>query len=83
MLGKAFNDGGFAFFDKVDDLFWGEFFAHHDIWQDKIAAALASLKIVTPLGTNVTFNNPPDGNNNSPSVVVIKVNGRGTYDVVA
>ena len=40
MLGKAFNDGGFAFFDKVDDLFWGEFFAHHDIWQDKIAAAL-------------------------------------------
>jgi branched-chain amino acid transport system substrate-binding protein len=50
--------------------------------RDKIAAALASLKIVTPLGTNVTFNNPPDGNNNSPSVVVIQVNGRGTYDVV-
>jgi hypothetical protein len=44
---------------------------------------LASLKITTPLGTKVTFNNPPDGNNNSPSVVVIQVNGRGTYDVVA
>jgi len=53
------------------------------IERDKIAAALASLKITTPLGTNVTFNNPPDGNNNSPSVVVIQVNGRGTYDVVA
>jgi branched-chain amino acid transport system substrate-binding protein len=53
------------------------------IERDKIAVALASLKIITPLGTNVTFNNPPDGNNNSPSVVVIKVNGRGTYDVVA
>ena len=51
--------------------------------RDKIAAALASLKITTPLGTNVTFNNPPDGNNNSPSVVVIQVNGRGTYEVVA
>ena len=51
--------------------------------REKIAAALASLKITTPLGTNVTFNNPPDGNNNSPSVVVIQVNGRGTYEVVA
>ncbi len=51
--------------------------------RDKIAAALASLKITTPLGTTVTFNNPPDGNNNSPSVVVIQVNGRGTYEVVA
>lgn len=50
--------------------------------REKIAAALASLKITTPLGTNITFNNPPDGNNNSPSVVVIQVNGRGTYDVV-
>jgi branched-chain amino acid transport system substrate-binding protein len=51
--------------------------------REKIAAAVASLKIKTPLGTNVTFNNPPDGNNNSPSVVVIQVNGRGTYEVVA
>jgi hypothetical protein len=56
---------------------------YKDINLAKIAAALASLKITTPLGTNVTFNNPPDGNNNSPSVVVIQVNGRGTYEVVA
>ena len=50
--------------------------------REKIAQALTKLKITTPLGTNITFNNPPDGNNNSPSVVVIQVNGRGTYDVV-
>ena len=50
--------------------------------RDKIATALSSLKITTPLGTNVTFKNPPDGNNLSPSVVVIQVTGRGTYTVI-
>jgi branched-chain amino acid transport system substrate-binding protein len=47
--------------------------------RDKVAAALADLDFTTPLGTRVTFKNPPDGNNVNPSVVVIQVTGRGTY----
>jgi branched-chain amino acid transport system substrate-binding protein len=47
--------------------------------RDKLAAALADLDFTTPLGTRVTFKNPPDGNNINPSVIVIQVTGRGTY----
>jgi branched-chain amino acid transport system substrate-binding protein len=50
--------------------------------RDKLAAALADLDFTTPLGTRVTFKNPPDGNNVNPSVVVIQVTGRGTYVTV-
>ena len=34
-----------------------------------------TLDITTPLGTRITFKNPPDGNNLNPSVVVIQING--------
>jgi branched-chain amino acid transport system substrate-binding protein len=47
--------------------------------RDKVVAALAALDFTTPLGTRITFKNPPDGNNVNPSVVVIQVTGRGTY----
>jgi ABC-type branched-subunit amino acid transport system substrate-binding protein len=47
--------------------------------RDKLAAVLADLDHTTPLGTRVTFKNPPDGNNINPSVVVIQITGRGTY----
>ncbi len=47
--------------------------------RDKVVAALAALDFTTPLGTRVTFKNPPDGNNINPSVVVIQITGRGTY----
>jgi branched-chain amino acid transport system substrate-binding protein len=47
--------------------------------RDKLAAALADLDYTTPLGTRITFKNPPDGNNINPSVVVIQITGRGTY----
>lgn len=50
--------------------------------RERVAAALASLDITTPIGSRVTFKNPPDGNNINPSVVVVKVNGRGTYTAV-
>ena len=50
--------------------------------RDKIATALTDLNISTPIGTNVKYKNPPDGNNLSPSVVVIQVTGRGQYTVV-
>ena len=47
--------------------------------RDKLSAALADLDFTTPLGTRVTFKNPPDGNNVNPSVFVIQVTGRGAY----
>ncbi len=48
----------------------------------KLQEALASLDITTPIGTHVTFRNPPGGENQTPHVVVIQVTGRGTYAVV-
>lgn len=50
--------------------------------RDKIAAALGNLDFTSPIGSRITFKNPPDGNNINPTVVVVKVNGRGTYDAV-
>jgi branched-chain amino acid transport system substrate-binding protein len=50
--------------------------------RDRIAAALQNLDFTSPLGSRITFKNPPDGNNINPSVVVVKVNGRGTYEAV-
>lgn len=45
----------------------------------KIQEALATLDVVSPIGTHLTFHNPPDGNNNTPNVVAIQITGRGTY----
>lgn len=50
--------------------------------RDKIAAAMQNIDITTALGTRITFKNPPDGNNLNPSVVVVQVNGRGTYTTI-
>lgn len=44
--------------------------------------ALASLDLVTPIGTHVKFKNPPDGENLDPTVVCAQVTGRGTYAVI-
>jgi branched-chain amino acid transport system substrate-binding protein len=45
----------------------------------KMQEALAELDVVSPLGTHITFHNPPNGNNNTPNVVAIQITGRGTY----
>jgi branched-chain amino acid transport system substrate-binding protein len=45
----------------------------------KVQEALASLDTTSPIGTHITFHNPPDGNNNTPNVVAIEITGRGTY----
>jgi len=45
----------------------------------KMQEALAELDVVSPLGTHITFHNPPSGNNNTPNVVAIQITGRGTY----
>ena len=44
--------------------------------------ALASLDMVTPIGTHIRFKNPPDGENLDPTVVCAQVTGRGTYAVI-
>jgi G3E family GTPase/ABC-type branched-subunit amino acid transport system substrate-binding protein len=48
----------------------------------KLQEALGTLDITTPIGTHVTFHNPPDGENKTPHVVVIQITGRGSYTVV-
>jgi branched-chain amino acid transport system substrate-binding protein len=45
----------------------------------KMQEALTELDVVSPLGTHITFHNPPSGNNNTPNVVAIQITGRGTY----
>ena len=47
--------------------------------REKLAAVLAGLAITTPIGSQITFKNPPDGNNVNPSVVIVQIKGRGTY----
>jgi branched-chain amino acid transport system substrate-binding protein len=50
--------------------------------REKVQAALAKVQFKTPLGTKVTFKNPPAGDNLTPSVVVVEVTGRGAYTAV-
>jgi branched-chain amino acid transport system substrate-binding protein len=47
--------------------------------RDKVQAALSSLQYTAPLGTQVSFKNPPSGDNLTPSLVVIKITGRAAY----
>jgi branched-chain amino acid transport system substrate-binding protein len=48
----------------------------------KIQEVMASLDYKSPLGTHITFKNPPTGENLTPTVTVVQVNGRGSYVVV-
>ena len=48
----------------------------------KIRDVLASFKFTSPLGTNVDFQNPPDGDNRKPTVLIVRATGPGKYEVV-
>jgi branched-chain amino acid transport system substrate-binding protein len=48
----------------------------------KIQEALSKVSMSTPIGTKVTFKNPPNGDNLTPSVVVVQVTDRGAYVAV-
>jgi branched-chain amino acid transport system substrate-binding protein len=50
--------------------------------RSKIQQAMASLDFISPLGTRITFKNPPHGDNLTPTVTVVRVTGRAKYDVV-
>ena len=49
--------------------------------REKVQQALAKLEFTTPLGTKVTFKNPPAGDNLTRRLVV-QVTGRGSYTAV-
>jgi branched-chain amino acid transport system substrate-binding protein len=51
--------------------------------RQKVVASLQTLDMTTPLGTPIKFKNPPSGDNLNPSVVIIQIDGRGTYKVIA
>jgi branched-chain amino acid transport system substrate-binding protein len=53
-----------------------------DADRGKIREALSSLDFTTPIGTRVTFRNPPNGENLTPTATVIRITGRGEYEVV-
>ena len=50
--------------------------------RDSIQKALAKLNISTPLGTQITFSNPPNGENSTAAVVALRVVGSGTFEQV-
>jgi len=50
--------------------------------RESLTNTLTKLNVVSPIGTKIRFENPPSGNNLDPTVVVIKITGRGTYEVV-
>jgi ABC-type branched-subunit amino acid transport system substrate-binding protein len=48
----------------------------------KVNQVLQSLDFVTPLGTHITFKNPSSGENQTPTVTILQVTGRGTWSSV-
>jgi ABC-type branched-subunit amino acid transport system substrate-binding protein len=51
--------------------------------REKLQEQMAALDYQSPLGTHVTFKNPPSGENITPTVTVVEVTGPGTYVPVA
>ena len=43
-----------------------------------IQKKLSSLNFISPIGTRISFKNPPHGNNLSPSITIMKINGRAS-----
>ncbi len=50
--------------------------------REAVSEALSQLDITTPLGTHVSFKNPPSGDNLTPTVAVVQVDARGSYKVL-
>jgi len=43
-----------------------------------IQKKLSSLNFISPIGTRISFKNPPHGNNLNPSITIMKINGRAS-----
>jgi branched-chain amino acid transport system substrate-binding protein len=50
--------------------------------RNKVNEALKSLDFVTPIGTHVTFKNPPTGENMTPTVTILQMTGRAAYTAI-
>jgi branched-chain amino acid transport system substrate-binding protein len=50
--------------------------------REKVQQALSDFDYTSPLGTRMTFKNPPHGDNLNPTVIVVRITGRDTYEVV-
>lgn len=50
--------------------------------RDKVNDVLKSLDFVTPIGSHITFKNPPVGENMSPTITILKMTGRAAYTAV-
>jgi branched-chain amino acid transport system substrate-binding protein len=50
--------------------------------REAMRQAMSSLEFDTPIGTRITFKNPPTGENLTPKANTIRVTGLGTYEVV-
>ena len=48
----------------------------------KVQEVLTSLNYTSPLGSAISFKNPPHGNNLTPSVTVVQVTGRNESKVI-
>ncbi len=82
---KAFKQEATSFATYGADAVWaiaGALTKAGAATRPKLQEALAALDVTTPIGTHVTFHNPPTGENQTPHVVVIQITGRGTYAVV-
>lgn len=50
--------------------------------RQKVQQAMTNLETVTPLGTKITYKNPPNGDTLTTTVITVQVTGRGTYTVL-
>jgi branched-chain amino acid transport system substrate-binding protein len=50
--------------------------------RDAVRQAMDKLSYTTPLGTSITYQNPPDGENKTAPVVSVQITGRTTFDTV-
>lgn len=50
--------------------------------RNKVNDALKTLDFTTPIGTHVTFNNPPTGENLTPTVTILQITGRSAYTAI-
>ncbi len=50
--------------------------------RNKVNDALKSLDFTTPIGTHITFKNPPTGENMTPTVTILQITGRATYTAI-
>jgi ABC-type branched-subunit amino acid transport system substrate-binding protein len=48
-----------------------------------IQKTLSSLQFTSPIGTRISFKNPPHGNNLDPSITILKVNGRASGESIS